>query len=621
MSRTRKNFSHVKSSALGRAQNDLNEILYKSNGQLHIQSEEPTVNEKKLQRYQKEIKEATDQFNKSLKIGEFKSYQEYFKKTIIENQDKKYKELVNEFRKYGSEGTRVPELKYVVDYLKCGLMIPIIEQECNNNPYLDNLRDSLILTISSIYINPERQFCYGPTLRVIKLIIEFYDIFIRSLREQTPPHYHKYRYERMFEYCISMASQGLIMIPTFYNLGITDLLQLRPYPLFPVGIVMDLIHVDEFLQTPIEFFIHDINHIRRMFEENLRYMKKNRILRYKHRTNDIEDIPYNLINDNLLYVQSMRYYDSSFQFKQKIMDIINNNLSVCEPGSKNQQPLPPNCILEERPFITKGVTGLKKMAHLQMDDYSQISFDTKIDHGYAHLIKILIFEITHEDALPLMEDVICKTIGRLSGIPTLFPRVVMSPDGKVQTVMRIEYGGSILGFVRYKIRYGFFDANDSPQEGYVRYAYRTDTQIANAVQIALKKICNKGSDFLSLDQILYCITDHTGLNVPVNKDNLKTYIPPDYLTGPNGDLSVEQIRDLRQSLQTDIMERLDKFDELISNPVDKMEFKKYKMDFNAKFLNNNFSGIRPRPVNTNIGKNAQRRQYRKATMKLLNSLK
>jgi hypothetical protein len=55
-----------------------------------------------------------------------------------------------------------------------------------------------------------------------------------------------------------------VFFPTIVSLGVTDFLKTRGVPISFIGINTEIERVDGFYQTPYEFFIHDVNHARRM---------------------------------------------------------------------------------------------------------------------------------------------------------------------------------------------------------------------------------------------------------------------------------------------------------------------------------------------------------------------
>jgi len=297
-----------------------------------------------------------------------------------------------------------------------------------------------------------------------------------------------------------MANNGLFIFPTFEVLDATDLLKLRCYPMFAIGLSTTIIFVDEYDQTPIEFFIHDINHTRRMFDSNISDMKRNKI-------------------DTSSFHETSLYYDKSYKCLQEILYIIRNTLDIPDTNINN--------------------------GHLVKNDYSTVSTTEAIDVGYSQLITIIIFEITHEDAMPIQKDVICSTILRNSGIETEFPRI--NNRGKVS--INVESGGSVLGFVKYKLRYGFFDDIDSLTDEIVGIRYRTDKQILIATQILLKKLCKRSVSINSDDyfRIIINITDKHGLNIPNHEDHLIKFknIKDDPICGDFTLNDVNRIRKLK----------------------------------------------------------------------------
>ncbi len=479
--------------------------------------------------YQKQIQ---NKYEQSEILPVIKAHKAYVK-DIINNQAEMYDSL--RFYDQNHETTQIQSLSLCVAYLKFGLDIPMINSMCEENLILENLRNSVLCSILSVSANPESNYLYAPTIRVIGKILDFYDIIIRTITK-VPAYYHKYRYERYIEYCLSR--EDLFMFPVFTSVGATDLLKLRPFPIFPIGLNITLEHVDEYAQSPIEFFIHDINHVRRMYESNLDDMQKRGI--------------------NIENPQDRRnYYQESYLCLNNVLSILNNTIKT---KSKDE-----NVSTITIPSINNAKVVETSVSHLNMTDYSEIKDETPIDIGYAQIIKIIVFEITHEDALPMQQDIICETILRNSGIEVEFPRLSTDTD-KISVVKNIEKGGSILGFVKYKLRYGFFDPIHSPLDYVVKHYYRTDRQLSIAVQILLTKLCNNPipNNSLEHDRILINITDKSGLNVPNHPDLLELYIP-EIINNPTfGDLTDEEVNALRQ-----------------------------KNNIN---IENIFSGIRPQPV-------------------------
>jgi hypothetical protein len=236
--------------------------------------------------------------------------------------------------------------------------------------------------------------------------------------------------------------------------------------------------------------------------------------------------------------EKLAYYDKSKECLDEVIYILNNTLENRPTTKTNVEQI-------TIPQITqKGERKTTKVKHLSLDDYSKIDYTNPIDMGYSQIIKVILFEITHEDAMPMHKDIICSTILRNSGIETVFPRL----DAKGKIIRSIEKGGSILGFVKYKVRNGFFDSIEMPLEVVAKYFYRTDRQITIATQILFKKLCgtvvpNGSPDH---DRIMINITDKSGLNLPVNLGVVEQYAM-EVLSNPlYGDIPETEVDILRK---------------------------------------------------------------------------
>lgn len=110
------------------------------------------------------------------------------------------------------------------------------------------------------------QYAYAQTIDAIERGVEFFDIVARALHpEKSPPLYHGHRYEYYMHF-LSADIDGHVFFPTIAPLGVTDLLKARGVPVSFVGVNTKIERVDGFCQTPYEFFLHDVNHCRRMLQ-------------------------------------------------------------------------------------------------------------------------------------------------------------------------------------------------------------------------------------------------------------------------------------------------------------------------------------------------------------------
>ncbi len=108
------------------------------------------------------------------------------------------------------------------------------------------------------------RYPYTSTILAIERAVEFFDIVQRGLDSETPELYHSDRYEYYFHSLL--ADPDHITFPTISQFGAKDLIATRGVPIGFVGIETALARVDGFVQTSYEFFHHDINHSRRMYQ-------------------------------------------------------------------------------------------------------------------------------------------------------------------------------------------------------------------------------------------------------------------------------------------------------------------------------------------------------------------
>ena len=199
--------------------------------------------------------------------------------------------------------------------------------------------------------------------------------------------YFKERYHYYLDYLLDNAPDVFIL-PILQKVGATALIRNRCSRIQPCGVIFDEAFVDEDMQTPCNFFWHDINHARRIYQNNLWYSKQNNIQIDKFYKNMREDV------DMLMPIKS---------------------------------------------WLT----------------------DTK----YESLIKILLFEVVHEDALPFNKDSIIDDILFKSGNCYPYERTYDNEDND-NSYNRInlrfyEQGASTLRTIYNKLRHTFFEKEEA----------------------------------------------------------------------------------------------------------------------------------------------------------------
>jgi hypothetical protein len=227
--------------------------------------------------------------------------------------------------------------------------------------------------------------------------------------------YFKERYHYYLDYLLDNAP-NVFILPILQNVGATTLIKNRFSRIQPCGIIFDEFFVDEELQTPCNFLWHDINHARRIYQNNLWYSKQQKI---------------------------------SIDTLYKTMH--------------------------------KDVHGLLPINEWLSEE----------DKKYESLIKILLFEVVHEDALPFINKSIIDNIFFKSCNCYPYERTYDNDD-KTNKYNRInlrfyEQGASTLRTLYNKLRHRFFEKeyiNDKIVVKELRYI----KHIIYASYLLLKKI-------------------------------------------------------------------------------------------------------------------------------------
>ena len=290
---------------------------------------------------------------------------------------------------------------------------PIVSSPCSNNIY-ETPFNGVIFPYA---------YCIRVLVRIMH-IIDSINLYIlskdKSLEEKKifykDPYayiYFRNRYEYYLDYLLVNAP-NVFILPIIQPVGATTLLNIRGSRIQICGVVFDRTWVDEDYQSPGNFFWHDINHIRRIYQNNIWYCKQKNI-----------DL-------NELYIR------------------MKNDISYLLP-------------------ISKWITGENKK--------------------YLSIIKILLFEIVHEDALPFVLDEIVRDILYEVGECYPYERTRVVPNKKFQrdNIRFYEQGATTMATLYNKIRHAFFE-NKTPNDIIVKIELRDSHNLAKGTIILLKKI-------------------------------------------------------------------------------------------------------------------------------------
>lgn len=290
---------------------------------------------------------------------------------------------------------------------------PVVPLPCSNNIY-ETPFNGVIFPYA---------YCIRVLVRIMH-IIDSINLYIlskdMSLEEKNnfykSPYayiYFRNRYEYYLDYLLDNAP-NVFILPIIQSVGATTLLNIRGSRIQICGIVFDKIFVDEDYQSPGNFFWHDINHARRIYQNNIWYCKQKNI--------DLED----------LYIRMKK------------------DVSYLLPISK---------------------------------------WLTEENKNLLSIIKILLFEVVHEDALPFLLDEIVRDILYEVGECYPYERTKGVPGKNFQrdNIRFYEQGATTMATLYNKIRHAFFE-KETPDDMIVKIDIRNSDNLAKGTIILLKKI-------------------------------------------------------------------------------------------------------------------------------------
>ena len=477
-----------------------------------------------------------------LKTSDFTEDIEYHKelvKKIIENPILYYKQ----FRKRlsGNYINEFPELKGTVLYL-----IQYLFQEDAIYRWFESDHDKFILIkqlinkIISIDIVGRFNYPYRQTILLIENLLELIDLYHRSniesesegtelVNEKVGPYYHIFRY-RSYMTTFLNSEYGIpnnIIFPTFYNIGATDLIKIRCVPILFMGVVTEPVYVDQYLNTPLDFWAHDIQHSKRQIHETLRYFD--------------------------VYIKHSDYYN-----RRTLYDI-RSEMSFYEYMENYTK----NIIL---PIIK--VPSKEILKTMEPGEQERVKAFNKIK-------KMIIFEVVHEKAWPITQNSLCRNISlRYDEFPV---ENLHLSDQKIEPFHYLFADPTTIANVVGKLRHGFYDKIDDPKSYIVPLRYRTSRNVAICAKQLMEQIkCKKIPDW---EYYLALATDRHSMqefedvpSIEIQDRPRKTIYPEGYPLNvyTDNDLSTifEPMADLEES---DTINNLHKLSEVERYDKDKYE--------------------------------------------------
>jgi hypothetical protein len=282
--------------------------------------------------------------------------------------------------------------------------------------------------IDNVYETPYNgvRYPYAYCIRVIARVLHIIDninIYLLS-KEMTKTKkkefwessysyiYFRNRYEYYLDYVLDNCP-NIFIFPILQSIGATTLLNIRGSRIQICGIVFKKTFVDEDDQSPGNFFWHDINHVRRIYQNNIWYANNNK----------------------------------------KTLDTLYNEMK-----SDIDKLLP----------LSKWIP----------------------DINMRSMVKMILFEVVHEDALPFTLDEIKRDILYEVGecYPYEKPENTREEPFSRKNIRFYEQGATTMATLYNKIRHAFFESETSDSQ-ILNKEYRNMDFLAKATIVLLDKIC------------------------------------------------------------------------------------------------------------------------------------
>lgn len=397
-----------------------------------------------------------------------------FIRDIIDSPKKVYDQLRKRFEGTDySPDTSMPEFLPIVKYMESELFSERVNVLCQNDPALLWWRDIVFNNLNHLHLGNRKICPYIHTIVSVEKAIEFFDIITRkemwfynndNVAKDKPivhnpeqvPHarYHGYKYQYRFnDYFHNPAFKKEIIIPTFLHVGATDLMRMRWVPLRIAWISTDKLYVDEFEQTPLEFWCHDLNHCRR-------YAISDIVTTLIRMWIDVEAA---WISSSWAEFNFIRVHNILFEEKIPIEDFWNELDALYEESSKDVKDYMESIIINK-------------------DD----SADVK---AKKRLKKIILFEIVHEDARVFLKDIILDIFLKIEWTDVPFEWRSFDPETNEWKVVDIQENYiHTLSYVRYKLQEWFYDTFDDQKSYIVDKDFRYSRNIADVAYEMLEEL-------------------------------------------------------------------------------------------------------------------------------------
>ena len=328
-----------------------------------------------------------------------------FTKILTEHNELVAKMINNPFRFYQTYNSKLrhdsniefPELKGPMYYLIQKLyQDSSIVQLRKTDKTFDIMMKQTEQNIISVTCENGLNLPYKYTILVIEEMLKTLDCYYRTQNDYAD-YYHNFRYRMYLTYLLEQSGKSGFIFPSSYNFSLTDLIKLRCVPIWILGITNKPLYIDQYTNTPLDFWAHDIQHNRRTLQETERYYD----VFVKHKKYNSERSPFSIVTKDEFYK-----YMCELTFT-KIIPIITPNEN-----------------------------------------------DSDEEIGIKSMCKLIIFEIVHEKAWPIT---IFSIIRNIKLGYDVYPIESLSIDKNIKITYDAFNDPTALANVHYKLLSGFYD--------------------------------------------------------------------------------------------------------------------------------------------------------------------
>ena len=225
---------------------------------------------------------------------------------------------------------QMPEFEMIEEWFSLSLKNHEgLYEQTSIDPFLAYKKNQIL---EELQVIKEKGFPYRSTLLCLEKAISLMDIYERGRPNgMAPPLYHNFRW-RYHAHTMKAAAPEYISFPTMQSLGVTEIMKIRHAPIGFIGASIENHYVDGHWQTPLEFWFHDFNHSRRMFQQH-EIVAKEKGLSFEEYSSYCEEFVTQKIMPLLVIPKSLNTYEKNIKRIQKaiLFEIMHEEALPADP--------------------------------------------------------------------------------------------------------------------------------------------------------------------------------------------------------------------------------------------------------------------------------------------------